>query len=108
MTEAPRRKIVKTLELSEPIHDAGETITKLEFGKPKARIFRLIESTSDIGGAQILAIIADLCQIGEEAVDEIDWADVEKAAAIVGELLQPKKKGRPRSGSKTRKAGAKR
>ena len=99
---------MKRLKLTTPIHDAGETIDTLEFGRPKARLFTLIESIEDVGGHQLLAIVADLCGIGEEACGEIDFADFEKAAEIAGELLEPKKKGRPSSSTRRRKAGAKR
>ena len=100
------RAVARRLKLSEPIHDAGRTITELEFAKPKARIYRLIDSLNDIGGDQVLAIIADLCGISEEAVCELDWDDTNEAAAIVGELLKPKKKGRRPTGPR-RKAGGK-
>ena len=113
MSEGARR-IVKRLKLSEAIHDAGETITQLEFSKPKARLYRLIDSTTDVGGDQVLAVIADLCDIGEEAVEELDWDDAAAASDIVGDLLGSKKKGSkqkkkaPRRGTgKRRKAGVK-
>ena len=106
MSDAPRR-IVRKLKLSDPIHDAGRTIETLEFSRPKARIYRLIESTSEVRGDQILAIIADLCDIGEDAVEELDWDDANAASEIVGELLTTKKKG-SRTGSRRRKAGGKR
>lgn len=99
---------MKRLKLTDPIHDAGETIDTLEFGKPKARLFRLIESLDDVGGEQILAVVADLCDIGVEAAGEIDFADFEKAAEIAGELLQSKKKGRSSSVTRRRKTGVKR
>jgi hypothetical protein len=99
------RRIARKLKLSEPIHDAGRKIEELEFERPKARLFRLIENLEDIGGEQILSIIADLCDIGSEAVDEMDWEDITAAGKIVGELLNPKKK-RSRPTSKRRKGGA--
>jgi len=100
------RRIVKTLDLTEPIHDAGETITKLEFAKPKARLYRLIDSLTEIGGDQVLAVIADLTGISVEAIEEMDWDDAEAAAEIVGDLLKPKKKARP-AGGRRRKGGGK-
>lgn len=99
-----RRKIVRKLKLTDPIHDAGRTIETLEFGKPKARLYRLIESTSELGGNQLIALIADLCDIGEDAVEELDWEDANAAAEIVGELLKTKKKG-SRASSRPRRAG---
>ena len=101
------RKIVRKLKLSDPIHDAGRTIETLEFARPKARIYRLIESTTEVSGSQILALIADLCDIGEDAVEELDWDDANAASEIVGELLETKKKG-SRAGSRPRRAGGKR
>lgn len=106
MSDAPR-KIVRKLKLTDPIHDAGRTIETLEFGRPKARIYRLIESMSEVSGSQVLALIADLCDISEEAVEELDWDDANAASEIVGELLTTKKKG-SRVGSKPRRAGGKR
>ena len=106
MTDGPTpRKIVRTLDLTEPIHDAGKTISKLEFSKPKARIFKLIDDLNEIGGDQVLAVIGDLCAIGPEAVDEMDWDDAAAASAIVGELLNPKKKSPSGKNSKARKGG---
>ncbi len=104
MSEGSRR-VARKLKLSVPIHDAGREIKELEFERPKARLFRLIENLEDIGGEQILSIIGDLCGIGPEAVDELDWDDVTAAGAILGELLNPKKK-RARPVSKRRKGGA--
>lgn len=100
------RRIVRRLKLSEPIHDAGKKIEELEFERPKGRIFRLIENLEEIGGEQILSIIGDLCGIGSEATDELDWEDVTAAGAIVSELLNPKKKRRSQPVLKRRKAGA--
>ena len=100
------RRIVRTLKLSEPIHDAGEEITELKFGRPKGRLFRLIDNLQEIGGEQILEVIGELCDIGSEACDELDWDDVIEAGAIVGELLRPKnKKKSPSRASGRRKTG---
>ena len=107
MSDTPARRVVERLELTDPIHDGGRTITVLEFGKPKARIYRLIDSLQEIGGDQVIAVIADLCGISEEAVEELDWDDAENASEIVGKLLAPKKKPRSPGGSKRRKAGGK-
>ena len=102
----PARAIVERLTLTDPIHDGGRTITELEFGKPKARLYRLIDDLNQIGGEQILEVIADLCGISVDAVEELDWEDAEKAARIVGNLLAPKKKGRaPQPTSRRRRGG---
>lgn len=105
MSDRPTRTIVKRLKLETPIHDAGDTIATLEFGKPKARLYRLIDALEEVGGDQIIAVLADLCGVGEEAIEELDWDDAEKATLIVGELLNKKKKAKPRGGSKARKGG---
>lgn len=102
-----RHRIVRKLKLTDPIHDAGRTIDTLEFGRPKARIYRLIDSTSEVRGDQILEIIADLCDIGVDAVEELDWDDANAASEIVGELMTTKKKG-SRASSRRRKTGGKR
>lgn len=96
------RRIVRTLKLTTPIHDAGEEITELQFGRPKGRLFRLIENLEEIGGQQVLEVIGDLCEVGSEACDELDWDDVIEAGEIVGELLKGKKK-KPRSRASTRR-----
>lgn len=106
MSLEPTRKIVRRLKLTDPVHDGGRTIDTLEFTKPKARLFRLIDSTATVGGDQILQLIGDLCDLGSEAVDELDWDDVVDAAEIVQELLTKKKKRSPAS-SQPRKVGGK-
>ena len=106
MSEGSRR-IVRRFKLSEPIHYAGETITELEFSKPKARLYRLIDTMNEVGGEQVLEVIADLCGISVEAVEELDWDDAEAASTIVGELLKSKKKAPRSAAGRRRKSGAK-
>lgn len=106
MSVESTRNIVRRMKLSDPIHDAGRTIDTLEFTKPKARLFRLIDSTATVGGDQILALIGDLCDLGPDAVDELDWDDVVEASEIVSELMTKKKKG-SRASSPPRRVGGK-
>ena len=75
------RAIIKTLELTEPIHDAGRTIEKLEFTTPRASHLRVIDTTpGDVGRA--VKLIASLCDVAEEAIDELLASDFEAASEI--------------------------
>ena len=102
------RTIVRKLKLSDPIHDAGETITELQFSKPKGRLFLKIENMNEVGGAQIISVVADICGISEEACEEMDFHDLAEAGRIAGELMSPKKKGRSKPASRHRAGGARR
>ncbi len=76
------RNIVQTLKLSEPIHSDGRTIETLEFSKPRARDMKVIDTTPGQVG-QAVKLIAALCDVVEEAVDELVVEDFEAASEIV-------------------------
>ena len=76
------RNVVKTLELSEPIHDAGRTIDTLEFTEPRAGHLRVIDSTPGEVG-QAIKLLAALCDLSEAAVEEMKASDFQAASEIV-------------------------
>lgn len=103
------RRIVRTLELSDPVHYAGDEIHKLEFRKPKMGDLRVIDEHrvdddqfDDV--ALNLALVSRLTGLPEEVLDEVDPEDWGMVGAIVEELFAgfQKKGSRKRSASRAR------
>ena len=81
------REVIRTLELSDPIHDCGKEITQLEFSEPRARHLRVIDSTPGQVG-QAVKLIAALCNLSDEAVEELTAKDFGKASEIVANFFE--------------------
>lgn len=76
------RNIVRTLKLTDAIHDAGRTIETLEFAKPRARHLKVIDAAPG-AVTQGIRLIASLCDVSEDAIDELAVEDFEAASEIV-------------------------
>lgn len=104
---AGERKIAATHDLvGEPIHFAGEEITRLEFRRPKTGDLRVIdESDGDVGSA--ISLVARLVDLPEEVIDTLDPEDFAAASEIVDTLFASLGKKGSRKRSRSRKASAK-
>lgn len=100
MTE-PRRKIAKTLQLSEPIHSDGRTITVLEFEEPRARHLRMMPAEPQMLG-EMIPVIASLCDVADEAIEELTSKDFVAATEIVAGFFEVPA---PSVSSRSRKRG---
>jgi energy-converting hydrogenase Eha subunit H len=71
------------LELSEHIVSCGETITKVRFSRPRAKIYRQMAAAKDEAG-RVFALVASVCGITPVAVEEMDLTDFTEVLTLVG------------------------
>lgn len=90
------RAIVRTLKLSQPIHEADREIDELEFREPTGRLFSELERVQvqnanakrakDIKPTSFV-ILEHLTGIGPDALETCKFSDLSKAIGIAGEIV---------------------
>lgn len=77
--------IFATIKLDYPIKDGhGNEVTELKIRRAKARDVRKMKGATDI--EQTLSLLALLTGLVPEDLDELDVADMKKAAAVIEKM----------------------
>jgi hypothetical protein len=71
------------IELSAPVVSCGETISRVCFSRPRAKIYRQMAAAKDEAG-RVFALVASVCGITPSAVEEMDLSDFTEILSIVG------------------------
>lgn len=72
------------VELQTPVKFGSETISELNFRRPKAKDLRKLVLTEEMELGVILDIARKLAGVEQQVIDDLDVKDVMKVAEVVG------------------------
>jgi len=68
----------EAIELEHPVTVEGQEVSSLNIRRPKVRDMMVADATATTDGAKEVAMFANLCEVDEKVIHELDLADYQK------------------------------